>query len=100
MTNSELEGAIGGHEVTPLLIEVTRHLEGVPPPTWHCLEYSPGGREGEETPRRGAAFFSNNPPLLKVNADRRGGGWGGGFAGRGKHYAILECCFYFKSYHV
>lgn len=49
---------------------------------------------------RGAAFPSNNPPLLKVNADRRGGGWWGAGAERGKHYAILECCFYFKSYHV
>lgn len=26
MTNSELEGATGGHEVTPLLIEVTKRF--------------------------------------------------------------------------
>lgn len=75
MTNSELEGATGVHEVTPLLIEVTqkaRHHR------WGTAEYSPGGREGRETPRRGAALSSNNPSLLKVNAGRTGGGWGGG----------------------
>lgn len=41
------------------------------------------------------------PRLLKVKSDwREGGGRGEESKGRGKHYAILECYFYFKSHHV
>lgn len=64
--------------MTPLLIEVTKSFRrgattdvALPRvfPWWK-------GRRGDN--KEGAAFSSNNPPLLKVNADRRGGGWGGG----------------------
>lgn len=82
---------------------MTPKKEYIKPPPLHRSDTSEGsGRpipvEGGK--RRQASIFLQRM-LLKVNTDWRGWWVEAERSGRtAKHYAILECYFYFKSHHV
>lgn len=57
------------------------------------------GQVGADAPFR-PAFSSHHPSSVKGHTEWRGGVRKGKSEGNRKHYAMLECYFYFKSYHV
>lgn len=62
-------------------------------------QLSAQGQVGADAPSKPASS-SHHPSAVKGNTGWRGWGEKGESEGNGRHYAMLECYFYFKSHHV